>query len=90
MSELPALEQALAERNLKVENITISRGSTGGGTALSSGSDSHSRAFAQPQQPLPYRSIAEGAEDDLANPESGMAQETPGLTDGSTRLNLHV
>ena len=90
MRELPALEQALSERNLKVENITISQGSRGGGTALSSGSDSNSRDFAQPQQPLPYRSIADGAEFDPANPESGMAQETPGLADGSTRLNLHV
>ena len=90
MSELPTLEQALAERNLKVQNITISHGSTGGGTALSSGSDSYARAFAQPQQPLPYRSGTDEAEHDLAILESGMTQETPGLGDGSTRLNLHV
>ena len=90
MSELPALEQALAERNLKVENITISHGATGGGAALSSGSDSYSRAFAQPQQPLPYRSGTDGAEHDLALSESEMTPEELGIAGGSTRLNLHV
>ena len=90
ISELPSLEQTFTERNLRVENITISQGSTAAGTALSSGSDSHSRAFAQPQQPLPDRFRTDGAEHDLAFPESAMTPETPGLANGSTRLNLHV
>jgi len=46
-TELPALERALGERNLRVENIAVYQGTVAGGMSDRGGADSYSRPFTQ-------------------------------------------
>ena len=84
-TELPGLERALADRNLRLEHINIFQWTDGVGAGNGNQWGSHAGMWEQQRSGL----VGPSAElkDEPADPSG---TETDGWNDGSTRLSVHV
>jgi flagellar hook-length control protein FliK len=84
-SELPALERALAQRDLRVDNISIFQQSTAGDTEFSHGSEARSDTHPHRRQQAAAWSLEAEFED-----STELLVELHGATGSPTRLSVRA